>query len=248
MIYIVILRVGFLPDCLPFAFKNDQGEVLGYDIEMAYLLANELHVKPEFYKGTKKQLKELVTDGRLDIIMSGLSVTTDKLNDFAFSNSYIDQTMAFLVKDFDRANYQSIENLKQLDSVRIGCSSPYFTDKFKKFLPNTTIVNASSPRSFLKSNPKNLNAFLVSAEAGSAWTIIFPSYSVVIPEGKLVKVPCAYPMTNDTAWIQFVNTWLELKEKDGTKDRLFKHWIEGKGATLKEARWSIAKDVLHWVK
>ena len=55
-------------------------------------------------------------------------------------------------------------------------------------------------------------------------------------------------MPKDEAWVQFVNTWLELKAKDGTKERLFKHWIEGKGANLKEARWSIAKDLLHWVK
>lgn len=243
-----VLRVGFLADCLPFAFKNEEGEALGYDIEMAYLLADELKVRPEFYKITKKQIKTLLDSGKIDIVMSGMALTTNRLKDYAFSNSYIDQTVAFLVEDFNRTNFQSKENIQKMDSLRIGCSSPYFSEKFKRYLPDASIVNLSSPRSYLKGKQKDLDGFLVSAEAGSAWTIIFPSYSVVVPDNTLIKIPCAYPMVDDAGWIQFVNTWLELKSKDGTQDRLFKHWIEGQGANLKTARWSVAKDVLHWLK
>ena len=133
-----------------------------------------------------------------------------------------------------------------MDTLNIGCGNLYFADKFKNYLPNATVVNAPSPRAFLKGKDNNLDAYLISAEAGSAWTIIFPSYSIAIPDNTLIKIPCAYPMPNDEAWIQFVNTWIELKEKDGTKARLFQHWIEGKGADIKEPRWSIMKDMLHW--
>lgn len=241
-----VLRVGFLPDCLPFAFKNDKGEVLGYDIEMAYILASELNVRPEFYKINKNQIKEFLGDGRLDIVMSGIAVTTDRLQDYGFSNSYLDQTLAFLVEDFNRSKFQTMESLKEMDTLRIGCASPYFSNKLKKALPKSTVINEASPRSFLKGNNKNIGAFMLSAEAGSAWTIIFPAYNVVVPENTIIKIPSAYPMPKDEGWIQFVNTWIELKSKDGTKERLFEHWVEGKGAELKEARWSIMKDVLHW--
>ena len=81
-----ILRIGFLADCLPFAFKNDEGQALGYDIEMGYLLAKELKVKPEFYKVTKKQLKGLLDSGRLDIVMSGMAITTSRLEKYSFAN------------------------------------------------------------------------------------------------------------------------------------------------------------------
>ena len=135
-----------------------------------------------------------------------------------------------------------------MDTLRIGCSSTYFSEKLQHFLPNATIVSSPSPRTFLNGKNNELDAFLLSAEAGSAWTIIFPSFSVAIPENTLIKIPCAYAMPKDAGWIQFVNTWIELKSKDGTKDRLFSHWVEGKGAQLKDARWSIMKDVLHWSK
>ena len=41
-----------------------------------------------------------------------------------------------------------------------------------------------------------------------------------------------------------VNTWIELKRKDGTIDELFAHWILGQNVAPTQPRWSIVDDVL----
>jgi hypothetical protein len=41
-----------------------------------------------------------------------------------------------------------------------------------------------------------------------------------------------------------VNTWIDLKRKDGTIDELFAHWITGRNAVTRQRRWSILDDVL----
>jgi ABC-type amino acid transport substrate-binding protein len=51
----------------------------------------------------------------------------------------------------------------------------------------------------------------------------------------------------DQEWVQFVNTWIELKRRDGTIDALYGHWILGKNAVKREPRWSVIRNVLHWV-
>ncbi len=43
-----VLRVGYLPDALPFAFVNQRGELVGFDIELAHDLARELGVSLAF--------------------------------------------------------------------------------------------------------------------------------------------------------------------------------------------------------
>ena len=43
-----MLRVGYLPDALPFAFINEQGDLVGFDIELAHHLAGELGVTLAF--------------------------------------------------------------------------------------------------------------------------------------------------------------------------------------------------------
>ena len=42
-----VLRVGYLPDALPYAFFNGQGHLVGLDVELAHHLARELGVRLE---------------------------------------------------------------------------------------------------------------------------------------------------------------------------------------------------------
>ena len=242
------LRVGYIANGLPFAFKNEQAELVGFDGEMAYILAQELNVEPEFYSVTRSQMKRLLANGQLDIVMSGLVATTDGLNSYTLSNAYLDQTVAFIVPDHNRTKFSSRESILSQDSLKIGYTNAYFEQKIKDFLPNATLVKINSPRPYFKGELKDVDALLFSAEAGSAWTIIYPSYNISVLQPNMIRVPTAYPLVKDDSWQLFVNTWLELKQKDGTIDRLFEHWIEGKGAEVREPRWSIMKDVLGWVE
>ena len=78
---------------------------------------------------------------------------------------------------------------------------------------------------------------------------MYPQFSVVIPEPGVVKLPLAYPIgRHDQALATFVNTWIELKSKDGTIDALYKYWILGQNAAPRSPRWSIIRNVLHWTR
>jgi ABC-type amino acid transport substrate-binding protein len=71
---------------------------------------------------------------------------------------------------------------------------------------------------------------------------------VVVPLPKPIKIPLVYPMPKgEEELVEYVNAWLELKKKDGTLEAVFDHWIVGKGATEQTQRWSIIRDVLHWI-
>jgi hypothetical protein len=70
------------------------------------------------------------------------------------------------------------------------------------------------------------------AERGSVMTLLYPKYTVVVPEPGIVKIPLAYPVARrDHDWASFLNTWIELKRRDGTIDALYGHWIMGNGVT-----------------
>jgi hypothetical protein len=61
---------------------------------------------------------------------------------------------------------------------------------------------------------------------------------------------CRRPMPlarHDQAWATFVNAWIEMKRRDGTLDTLYHHWILGEAATSTTPRWSVIRNVLHWV-
>jgi len=94
-----------------------------------------------------------------------------------------------------------------------------------------------------------VDALLLPAERGSAWTLMFPQYSVVVPGPDPIRVPLAYPIgKRDERFARFVNTWIGLKRKDGTLDAAYRYWILGQNAAPRQPRWSIIRDVLHWVE
>ena len=52
---------------------------------------------------------------------------------------------------------------------------------------------AGTPRSFFKSSEHRADGLVWSAESGSAWTLLYPDYSVV-PLRPLFQVPLGYPV------------------------------------------------------
>ncbi|MBW2385734.1 MAG: cation:dicarboxylase symporter family transporter, partial [Deltaproteobacteria bacterium] len=90
------IRVGYLPDRLPWAFRNQDGRLVGFDVEMAHVLANELGVDVEFIRVDREELVSALTSGAIDVGMSGIPLTTQSLERLSFSKSYVDETIAFI--------------------------------------------------------------------------------------------------------------------------------------------------------
>jgi Na+/H+-dicarboxylate symporter len=242
------LRVCYFPDTLPFAFVNAASRLVGFDVEMAHALARELEVRLEFVRVERKRVAAHVNGGTCDLAMSGLAVTTERAREVAFSTPYMDNTLAFMVPDHRRHEFTTWERLRERRDLRIAAPPvPYYLAIVRERLPDAELVMVDSYRPLLREKDPDFDGLLYSAEAGSAWTLVYPAYAVVVPEPGRVKVPLAYAIPlGDAALVNFVDTWVDLKQKDGTIAALFEHWILGQAAKDKKPRWSVLRDVLHW--
>jgi Na+/H+-dicarboxylate symporter/ABC-type amino acid transport substrate-binding protein len=243
------LRVGYLPDSLPYAFFNARDDLVGFDIELAHLLASELGVKLELVPVSRERLDDQLAEGYCDVVMSGVAVTTDRASRTVMSTPYLDETLAFVVPDASRERFASWAEIKAAGSLNIAVPNvPYYIDKLKLLVPQATIEPVNDFVGMLRSPRPDIDALALPAERGSAWTLIYPAFAVVVPEPGLVKIPLAYPIAHhDQAFASFINTWIDLKKKDGTLDSLYQYWILGKSETGRSKRWSVIRNVLHWV-
>ena len=60
----------------------------------------------------------------------------------------------------------------------------------------------------------------------------------------------AYPLAiakGDYIFLEYLNHWLTLQKTSGAVAKQFDYWILGKTARRKTPRWSIIRNVLHWV-
>ena len=244
------LRVGYLPRALPFAFFNEDDQLVGYDVELAHQLATELRVELEFVPTSREELSADLSQGYCDIVMSGVPVTTELASRTLMSTPYLDETLAFVVPDDLRDQFVSWESMRSTNGLRVAVPDvPYYVEKLRVLLPKAALRPMEDVSQLLASRAPDVDGIALPAERGSAWTLLYPAYTVVVPEPGAVKIPLAYPIARqDRRFGEFVNTWIELKRKDGTFDGLYQYWILGRDREPRPPRWSIVRDVLHWVE
>ena len=90
------------------------------------------------------------------------------------------------------------------------------------------------------------DGIVMSAESGSAWTMLRPQFAGANPLQGEIQVPIYYLTASDFAFEKFLKNWLALKKPDGTYTRLYDYWILGIDASSPVPRWCILRDVLGW--
>ena len=249
-----MLRVGYLADALPYAYLNGDGDLVGFDVALMHRLALELGVRVEFVPVTRDDLDRpagatLLETGYADIIAGGLAVTTTRAGVMQLSSPYLDETFAFVVPDGDRRRFASWDAMHAAGALSIAVPDlPYYSEKLRARLPLAHLRTVQSIDAMFRLSAADTDAFALPAERGSAWTLRYPQYAVVIPLPQTIRVPLAFALPpGETDLMTFVNTWIDLKRRDGTLDELYQYWILGRDRTVPRPRWSIIRDVLKWV-
>jgi Na+/H+-dicarboxylate symporter/ABC-type amino acid transport substrate-binding protein len=243
------IRVGYLDDNRPMSFFNGKGKLVGVDVEMAHILARTLGVKLEFVPIDRAKLFKQLNEGYCDIVMSGMVVTPERAEAASLSLPYMEATLALVVQDYRRSEFTTREALRQLKAPKLAVLDvPYFISFVRERLPNAQLVILNSAAEYFESKGKTLDGFVYSAEAGSAWSLLYPEYTVVVPPPP-IALPLSYAMARgDRELLDYVNALVELKKGDGTLKKLYDYWILGRFAANKQPRWSVIRNVLHWVE
>ncbi len=79
------LHVGFKPGNIPFSYLSEKGELIGLDVDMAQLLAKELNVDLVFVPVANDTMADQLLAGHVDLVMSGMAMTTSLLKEMRFS-------------------------------------------------------------------------------------------------------------------------------------------------------------------
>ncbi|MEW6364713.1 MAG: cation:dicarboxylase symporter family transporter [Acidobacteriota bacterium] len=243
-----VLRVGYFPAALPYAFFNSRGELVGFDIDMAQLLAKDLGTSLEFVALEPAGAMDALRAGECDIIMTGFALTPERAAEAAFCDSHMRENTAFVVFDHRRDDFLTWDSVHSIEHLRLAVPDlPYYVAKMREELPDAELIPVRSIEEFMKEGSDAADALVLSAERGSAWCLLYPNYSVVVPRPSAGSIPLAYPISDtDPVFINFLNAWLELKKGDGTIQSLYDHWILGKDAQSGGPRWCVIRDVLHW--
>jgi Na+/H+-dicarboxylate symporter/ABC-type amino acid transport substrate-binding protein len=243
------VRVGYVDGQAPYSFFNAHGELVGFDVEMATALADDLGVALELAPVPSEGLASALEAGRYDLVMGGVFMTTRRNGQLDFSAPYLDETLAFVVPDYRRADFSSAEWIRSQERLRVAAPDlPSFVVVLKREFPNLEVVPVPmrTVEGYLKGQGQPVDALALTAERGSFLTLLYPAFSVAVPSPLEIRLPLAYPVgRHDLAMTRYLETWVDLRRKDGTIKAFYEHWILGRDAVSRKPRWSILQNVLH---
>lgn len=108
------LVVG-ITDFEPMDYKDDSGNWIGFDADMAKAFAEDLGVDAEFME-IDWDNKILELDGKtIDCVWNGMTLTDEVTSAMDCSNAYCDNAQIVIVPSKDADKYQDVESLKDLN-------------------------------------------------------------------------------------------------------------------------------------
>jgi cystine transport system substrate-binding protein len=107
------LRIALEGTYPPFNFKDAKtGQLTGYDVDVARLVAARLGLKPEFVTTEWTAILSGLGAGKYDVIISQVGITPKREQAFDFSTPYTYSTPQLIVRRNERTEYKKLEDLK----------------------------------------------------------------------------------------------------------------------------------------
>ena len=107
------LRVALEGSYPPFNFKDPKtGELTGFEVDIAKLLAARLGLKPEFTATEWSGILAGLGAGKYDVIINQVGITDEHQKAFDFSDPYTLSSAQLIVRKDEKRQFNSLEDLK----------------------------------------------------------------------------------------------------------------------------------------
>lgn len=107
------LIVGCEPEFEPFEYRNPDGDIIGFDPDLAALLAQEMGRELRIESFAWDAIIAALQQGKCDIILSGMSITEERRKRLSFSEPYYRTKITLLM---NRSWEGKLTDVAQLDT------------------------------------------------------------------------------------------------------------------------------------
>ena len=117
------LVVGLSADYAPYEFHakvDGEDKIVGFDISIAQKIADDLGVKLKIEELGFDALLGALKTGKIDMVISGMSPTPERLKEVAFSQPYMNVQQRVIVRKEDKDKFHST---KDFEGVRAGAQA-----------------------------------------------------------------------------------------------------------------------------
>lgn len=217
------VTIGVKFDVPPFGFENPQsGEVEGFDVDLGNYIADRLGVEPEFIEAISDNRIPFLEDGTADLILSTMTITTDRDAEIDFSRPYyVAQGRILVPQDSDIAG---IDDLTQGTSVCTAIGSTYEATLSEQ-APDAQLDLVDSYSECFE-NLQNGSVDAVSTDDVILTGMVIQDETLQLVGDPLTTEPYGVGVAEgETEAAEFLSETVEMSFEDGTWDEMYEEWV-----------------------
>ena len=222
-----ILRVGITANAPPMVFKEG-GQVVGVEAELAQALGRDLGRRVVFLEYAWEDLTDALVEGKVDILMSSMTITPARRYRIAFTNPYLKVGQAALVRADE--NYKYMVNLGESATKGVGVERGTTADQLiRKEFPRAKVKYYSSGDSGAEALiSRNLDLYV--GDSPMIWYLAsrFESDGLTVAPMLLTEEYLGWGVRRtDDALLAKVNAFLLRAQESGELTTIMRRWMPG---------------------
>jgi len=218
--------VGLDDSFPPMGFRDDNGEIVGLDIDLAKEAAERMGVKvifkPVEWDGVVLSLK----NGDIDVIWNGLTITEDRQKQINFTKTYLENRQIIVVTSDSQVNNK--EDLKdKILGVQLGSSSETALLSDSKTANSTKEIKkySNNTEALMDLKIGRIDGVVVDEIVGRYYMEKRPGEYRVLDENFGKEAYGVGVRKEDISFLNELNKVLEEMKADGKAEEISKKWF-----------------------
>jgi len=223
------LRVG-MSTFVPWAMRDKTGKLIGFEIDVATRLANDLGVKVEFVPTKWDGIIPALLSGKFDVIIGGMGIRPDRNLKVNFSIPYDYTGMSLVAHKVLAADFRSLKDFNRPDvfiAARLGSTA---VAAAKKFMPRAQLrMFDDESQAYQELLNGRVHAVVGSAPMPRFQAIKYPEKLFLPLKTDFTREPIGFAIRKgDFDTLNTLNNWIRVVEAEGWLRERKVYWFETK--------------------
>jgi polar amino acid transport system substrate-binding protein len=221
-----VLKVG-MSTFVPWAMKDKKGDLIGFEIDVATRLAEDMGVKVEFIPTKWSGIIPALLTGKFDVIIGGMGIRPDRNLKVNFSIPYDYTGMSILAHKELAAGFDSLEDFNRPDvsiAARIGTTAAAAA---KKFMPRAKLrLFDDESQAVQEILNGRVHAVVASAPLPAFQAIKYPDRLFLPLDANFTREPNGFAVQkSDVDTLNYFNNWIRFVEAEGWLKERKHYWF-----------------------
>jgi len=222
-----VMKIG-MSTFVPWAMRDKKGELVGFEIDVAKKLAEDMGVEAEFVPTAWDGIIPALQSGKFDVIIGGMSITPKRNLSVNFTRPYARSGVGFAANKKLAGAMTTLEAYNASGvtlAVRRGITAATLA---QKIFPKAKLLQFDDDaQAFQEVVNGNAHAVLSSEPKPTFWTIensdvLFQPFDKVLQRGAEAMAI----RKGDPDALNFFSNWIEVRSNDGWLAATHAYWFK----------------------